>query len=250
MLSFVRIIALQLDDSCSFCQSAHEVFITSFKILDIPVCAGDGSLAASRLNTTVTEEPFLMNWLILKLGESPFYPLLLYLMTPGSIMLNQRQKAIHQMAPSSVSLESKIQNFTFSEQGYDHCLLGVWISDFCRCNAKSGDYHLWCLHQDADRSHESFQTSSALQHVFFQDDNARPHTFEDLESCHKIWVAKYHVHPSPDLAPSDFCLFGVWGMQSIVRSTTYNDVIRTVRTWLCEQEKAWYQQGVPALVPC
>jgi hypothetical protein len=39
-------------------------------------------------------------------------------------------------------------------------------------------------------------------------------------------------------------------MQSIVRSTAYNNVIRTVRTWLWEQEKAWYQQGLPALVPC
>jgi len=76
------------------------------------------------------------------------------------------------------------------------------------------------------------------------------HTFEDLESCHKIWFAKYHVHPSPDLAPSDFCLFWVWGMQSIVRSTAYNNVIQTVRTWLWEQEKAWCQQGIPALVPC
>lgn len=57
------------------------------------------------------------------------------------------------------------------------------------------------------------------------------HMFEDLESCHKIWLVKYHFHPNPDLAPSNFCLFGVWGMEFVVRSTTYNKVIWTVRTW-------------------
>ena len=39
-------------------------------------------------------------------------------------MLNQGQKAMHRMAPYSVSLEGKTQNFSFTEQGYDHCLLG------------------------------------------------------------------------------------------------------------------------------
>jgi len=125
MPSFARISALQLDDWCSFCQSGQEVFITSFKIFDIPVCAGDGFLAAPRSNTTMTEKPFPMIWLILKLEESPSYPLLLQLMKPGSIMLNQRQKTINRMAPSALSLEGKIQKFSFSEQGYDHCLLGV-----------------------------------------------------------------------------------------------------------------------------
>ena len=65
--------------------------------------------------------------------------------------------------PQSVSLEGKIRNLSFSEQGYNHCLLGVWISDLYRCNAKRGEYHLWCLHHDADRSQESFRTSSASQ---------------------------------------------------------------------------------------
>jgi len=167
------------------------------------------------------------------------------------IMLNQGQKAIHRMPPSSVFLEGKIQNFSFTEQGYDHCLLGVWISDFCRCDTKRGDCHLWCLHQDADRSQESFWTSSASQRKssFMLTMQDHTHMFEDLKSCHKFWLVKY-IHPSPDQAPSDFCLFGVWGMQSIERSMTYNNVIWKVRTWLYEQEKTWYQQGIPVLVPC
>ena len=120
--------------------SAQKMFITSFRILDIPVCAVVWILTASRSHTTVTEKPFPMNWLILKLRESPSYPLLLQLMTLGCIMLHQRQKAVHQMGPSSVSQEGRIQNFSFSEEGYDHCLLGVWVSDFCWCNAKRRDY--------------------------------------------------------------------------------------------------------------
>jgi hypothetical protein len=29
-----------------------------------------------------------------------------------------------------------------------------------------------------------------------------------------------------------------------------DDVIHAVRTWLNEQDKAWYQQGIRLLVPC
>lgn len=61
-------------------------------MLDIQVCAGEGFLAASQSKTEVRGKPFLMNWLILKLRESPSYPLLLQLMKPGSIMLNRDKR--------------------------------------------------------------------------------------------------------------------------------------------------------------
>ena len=58
-------------------------------------------------------------------------------------------------------------------------------------------------------------------------------------------------HPpySPDLAPSDFHLFGP--LKYTQRGTRFENgdsVIRTVRTWLREQETSWYREGMHALV--
>jgi hypothetical protein len=58
-------------------------------------------------------------------------------------------------------------------------------------------------------------------------------------------------HPpySPDLAPSDFHLFGP--LKDALRGTRFEDdesVIRAVRTWLREQETSWYREGMQALV--
>ena len=58
-------------------------------------------------------------------------------------------------------------------------------------------------------------------------------------------------HPpySPDLAPSDFHLFGP--LKDAMRGTRFEDdesVIRAVRTWPREQETSFYREGVHALV--
>ena len=58
-------------------------------------------------------------------------------------------------------------------------------------------------------------------------------------------------HPpcSPDLAPSDFHLFGP--LKDALRWTRFDDdesVIRAVRTWLREQETSWYREGMHTLV--
>jgi hypothetical protein len=60
-------------------------------------------------------------------------------------------------------------------------------------------------------------------------------------------------HPpySPDLAPSDFHLFG--SLKDVLHGTHFEDVnsiIEAVRKWLCRQDNSWYQQGIHALVPC
>ena len=60
-------------------------------------------------------------------------------------------------------------------------------------------------------------------------------------------------HPpySPDLAPSDFHLFGP--LKDALRGTRFEDdesVICAVRTWLREQETCWYSEGMHALVSC
>jgi len=58
------------------------------------------------------------------------------------------------------------------------------------------------------------------------------------------------IHPySPDLAPSDFHLFGP--LKDTLRGTRFEDdksMICAVRTWLCEQETSWYREGMHALV--
>ena len=54
---------------------------------------------------------------------------------------------------------------------------------------------------------------------------------------------------SPDLAPSDFHLFGP--LKDALRGTRFDDdesVIRAMRTWLREQETSWYREGMHALV--
>ena len=54
---------------------------------------------------------------------------------------------------------------------------------------------------------------------------------------------------SPDLAPSDFHLFGP--VRDTLRGTRFEDdesVIRAVRTCLREQETNWYREGMHAIV--
>jgi hypothetical protein len=36
------------------------------------------------------------------------------------------------------------------------CLLGLWGSDCCGCDAERGDNQIWRLHQDADKTWEAF----------------------------------------------------------------------------------------------
>jgi len=230
---FARVTALKLDDWCSFCQSAQEVFITSFKVLDIPMYAGDGFLAASCSNITWEKSHFLWIGSFWSWGRDLLIP-----------CCYSWWNLVHHVEPGTEGNASDGTILSLPGRKNPKLLLywtglwplssGMWISDFCGCDAKRGDCHLWCLHQDADRSRDSFRRSSDSQHKssFKMTMQDHTHTFEDLESCHKLWLVKYCVHPSPDQAPSDFCLFGVWGMQSIVRSTTYNNVIWTVRTWM------------------
>jgi hypothetical protein len=55
---------------------------------------------------------------------------------------------------------------------------------------------------------------------------------------------------SPDLALSDFHLFG--SLKDALHGTHFEDddsVIEAVRKWLRRQDKSWYWQGIQALVP-
>jgi histone-lysine N-methyltransferase SETMAR len=78
--------------------------------------------------------------------------------------------------------------------------------------------------------------------TLLQNENARPHTFlKTREIITKFgWTVLHHPPHSPDLAPSDFHLFGA--LKDIIRGTKFgtDDVICIVRTWLHGQDKAWY----------
>ncbi|KDR22890.1 hypothetical protein L798_14745, partial [Zootermopsis nevadensis] len=75
-----------------------------------------------------------------------------------------------------------------------------------------------------------------------------PRTREEITKLG--WTVLPHPPYSPDLAPSDFHLFGP--LKDAIRGTRFEDdesVIQAVRTWLRAQDKSWYRQGMHALVP-
>jgi histone-lysine N-methyltransferase SETMAR len=84
-------------------------------------------------------------------------------------------------------------------------------------------------------------------------DNACPHTsLRTREHINKMgWTVLPHTPYSPDLAPSDFPLFG--SLKYALRGTHFEEdysVTEAVRKWLRRQDKSWYRQGIHALVPC
>jgi histone-lysine N-methyltransferase SETMAR len=86
-----------------------------------------------------------------------------------------------------------------------------------------------------------------------QHDNARPQTsLKTWEAISKFgWTVLPHPFYSPDLAHSDFHLFGALRNDVCsLKFKTDDDVIGDVRTWPYEQDKEWYRQGIHALVSC
>lgn len=82
-------------------------------------------------------------------------------------------------------------------------------------------------------------------------DNARPHTsLATREAITKLgWTVLPHPPYSPDLAPSDFHLFGP--LKDALRGTRFEDdegVIHAAKKWLHDQDKIWYGLGIHALV--
>jgi len=87
--------------------------------------------------------------------------------------------------------------------------------------------------------------------MLIQHDNARPHTsLRTQEAIAKFgWTVLPHPPYSPDLAPSDFHLFGP--LKDTLHGTSFEDdesVVHAVRTWLREQKTRWYREGMHALV--
>jgi len=87
--------------------------------------------------------------------------------------------------------------------------------------------------------------------MFILHGNACPHaSIRNRDSIAKFGcILLSHPPCNPDVAPSDFHLFGP--LNDALRGTKFEDdesVIRAVRTWLREQETSWYREGMHALV--
>jgi hypothetical protein len=153
MPSFARIVASQPNNRHTLFRSAKEVLVTSFKILDIWRCVQDGFLGVSQSNTNPRGKPFLWSCRhVFKVREIASYPGLLQQMKPGSIILNRRLKD-NPWNDTIFNLPGGggISKCLHQQDSHGHCLPGLWKRQ------------LWCLHQDSDRTHEAFQTSSASQ---------------------------------------------------------------------------------------
>lgn len=92
---------------------------------------------------------------------------------------------------------------------------------------------------------------SQRQGVILLHDNARPHTAQlTQETIHKMgWEILHHPPYSPDLAPSDFHLFGP--LKEALRGKKFGnneDVKNFVGKWLKQQDKDFFAAGIKKLV--
>lgn len=88
--------------------------------------------------------------------------------------------------------------------------------------------------------------------ILLQHDNARPHTaLRTQQVIQKIgWTRLPHPPYSPDLAPSDYHLFGA--MKKSLRGTQYSsveDVQRAVDAWIRKTPTRFFTEGIFNLVP-
>jgi len=85
--------------------------------------------------------------------------------------------------------------------------------------------------------------------VAFLQDNARPHMAKTMETLRKLkWNLLTHPPYSPNLAPSDFYLFG--RLKSDLQGMRFVDddaVIQTVREWIRRQQQAFFEKGIRML---
>jgi hypothetical protein len=108
--------------------------------------------------------------------------------------------------------DQKVRSYAISWEGYAYCVLGFsesTVSPQCHENVNSALYCEVLLKlQDAIRRYHPGQLARG---VLLHYDNARPHTaqvtqeiFQELQ-----WQLLEHSPYGPDLAPSDFPLFGL-----------------------------------------
>jgi len=87
--------------------------------------------------------------------------------------------------------------------------------------------------------------------VLLHHDNARPHTAAaTVETVQQLSFELLHHPPySPDLAPSEYHIFGPLKEALRGRSFTSDEEVKVaVHTWLLEQPKSFFSAGIQKLV--
>ena len=254
MALFMRIGTSQVSNWPYNFQSAMEVQWQLLMLWDIQRYAQDGFLKVSQPSTDVKGKPSVLNCLsILMLRRRPFCPGLSQVTKPGLTIMSWRRKG-SQWSGIIRNHKKKVQNNSFRQEVHDHHLLGYWWSDSGDVMArgetiKSGAY-IKTL-QKLKQRYQWVRPNRNPGDMLIQHNNARPHTsLWTQEAITKSgWTVLPHPPYTPDLAPSDFHLFGP--LKDALHGTRFEDdenVIQAVRTWLCEQETSWYREGMCALV--
>ncbi|KAK7862353.1 hypothetical protein R5R35_006926 [Gryllus longicercus] len=134
--------------------------------------------------------------------------------------------------------------------GLDGDWMGVIHVDFLtEANTINGAYYSALLETEIKEKIRSKRKRGGKR-VAFLHDNARPHTAKTtMATISKLkWDLLPHPPYSPDLAPSDFYLFGQ--LKSHLQGMRFADndaVIHSVREWICRQPKDFYEKDIRML---
>jgi hypothetical protein len=174
----------------------------------------------------------------LMLKGRPFCPGSSQVAKPDSSLWARDKKAVSGVASSAITKKKEVQDNSFCQKGHDH---------------QSWDNQLGCVHHNLQKLKQHYHWERPNRNpgdMLIQHDNARLHTNLWAQEAVAIfgWTVPPHSPYSPDLAPSDFHLFGP--QKDALCGTRFEDddsVICAVRTWVCEQETSWYREGMHAL---
>ena len=125
----------------------------------------------------------------------------------------------------------------------------IEISYLPRGETINADYYI----EQLNRLHAALKKSrpgKLHQRILLQHDNARPHTAKKTIAAlrEKNWELLPHPPYSPDLAPSDFWLFGP--LKSGLRGKKYETlkaIQSDVKKWFLAQDKDWFKRGIQSL---
>ncbi|KAF6027711.1 hypothetical protein EB796_013984 [Bugula neritina] len=158
------------------------------------------------------------------------------------------------MATCRLTQKEEIQISAIRWQGDGYCFWdyqGVMLIDFmAKGTTINSEAYIETLRKLKTRL-KRYRPNVNVATVLLQHDNARPHT--SLRTREEItrhgWTTLPHPPYSPDLAPSDFHLFGPMkeGLRG-QRFSTDEEVKTAVRSWLRSQPSSFYEARIHALI--
>ena len=155
------------------------------------------------------------------------------------------QESEQGMVPHLLTKTEKIPHRTICRKGYaDSLSLGWTRGNFGALHAQ-GEYYISATYADLLKNHlhpaiKSKWRGLLSTGVLLQHDNARPHTACSTVATIQDLYFECLPHPpySPDLAPSDFHVFGP--LKEAMGSKSFSsdeEVQQAVQEWLCSQPK-------------